>query len=219
MNHSRTNTRTNEALIDLEGIPETVPDGAALCIAKPAPLTEYALPLHITNQYADGEDCRIIITSSITAEETIRQEQQVVATADRRLGIIDTTADEHLEALYQENPIISIPRSGDLTQVTLALWDLEESFSKTYPKTHVILRSLTPILNDSSIEGVRNVLETVIEHQRSRSCLTVFSVEYTEHSEPTMAALEILVDGVVWVEQTANDEHQLDYHRTRNIDW
>nr|WP_126663559.1 hypothetical protein [Haloterrigena salifodinae] len=141
----------------------------------------------------------------------------MAATADHRLEIIDTTADEHLEALYQENPIISIPRSGDLTQVTLALWDLEESFSKTHP-THVVLRSLTPILNDSSIEGVRNVLENVIEHQRSRSCLTIFSVEYTEHSEPTMAAPESLVDGVVWVEQTSNDELQLDYHRTRNTD-
>nr|WP_306055354.1 hypothetical protein [Natronococcus sp. AD5] len=61
------------------------------------------------------------------------------------------------------------------------------------------------------------MLENVIEHQRSHSCLTVFSVEYTEHSEPTMTALENLVDGVVRVEQTATGELRLDYHRARNI--
>lgn len=208
---------TDDALIDCDDLPEIIPEKSVLCIAKPAPLTERALPLRIANRYADNADCRVIVTSSVGAEETIAQQKSIGWSTASRLGVVDTTADEHLAALYQNNPTVFLPRSGDLTQISLALEELEESLSSSCSKTHVVFRSLTPILAESSLDGVRSVLKCVIEHQRTDSSLTVFSVEYTEHGEATMTALEKLVDGIVWTEQTANDGLRLTYQRARNL--
>nr|WP_136351010.1 hypothetical protein [Natronorubrum bangense] len=141
----------------------------------------------------------------------------IVQSGESRLGVVDTTGEERLDALYQENPTIFLPRPGDLAQISIAVEELEESLSSSCSKTHVVLRSLTPILAESSLDGVRSILERIIEHQRSNSSLTVFSVEYTEHGKATMTALKKLVDGIVWIEQTTTDDLQLNYRRVRNL--
>lgn len=216
MSHSNRNIREfGDSTVDFEGIPDTISDDSTICIAKPAPLTEYALPLRITDRYAADNDCRIIVTSSVSAEETIRQQESLTRAAASRIGVVDTTADEYLESLYREHPTISIPRPGELSQLAIAVWDLHEALSTSCSKTHVILRSLTPILDTEPLERVTNVLEQLISQQRSRSGLTVFSIEYTEHDETTMAALEDLADGIIWVEQTGDRNLRFDYRRVR----
>lgn len=218
MNHSETDEPVNsDAAIDWTGLPDTVSNGSAICIAKPAPLTDYALPLRVVDRYADSSACRIIVTPAVEADETIRQHDAMSSSADSRLGIIDLTGDEHLDVLYQSNPVIYRPHPGELAQITIALWEVENTLSSSCSKTHLIFRSLTPILLEDDLERVTNVLERVIDQQRSDSSLTVFSVDYTEHDERTMTALKDLVDGVVWVEQGGNRELQLEYRRTRTV--
>lgn len=216
MNYRNRNIRELEdSTVDFEGIPDTISDDSTICIAKPAPLTEYAVPLRITDRYTAANDCRIIVTSSVSAEETIQQQKSLTHTAASRIGVVDMTAGEHLESLYQENPTISIPRPGELSQLAIAVWDLHEALSTSCSKTHVILRSLTPILDEEPLERVTNVLERLIRRQRSSSSLTVFSIEYTEHDEATIAAFKDLADGIVWVEQAGDRNLRLDYRRVR----
>lgn len=219
MNHSKQDIwETEDSYIEFEGEPDKIPDDSAICIAKPAPLVEYAIPLHVTNRYTDRDDCRIIVTSSVSAEETIRQQQAITPSASSRLGVVDATADEYLASLYQKNPTISLPRPGELSQLALSVWELHEALSMSCSKTHVILRSLTPILEEEPLERVTNVLERLMEQQRSNSSLTVFSIEYTEHDEATMAVLEELVNGIFWIEQTGQQGLRLDYQRARTYD-
>ncbi|MHC3439972.1 DUF7504 family protein [Natrialbaceae archaeon A-gly3] len=217
MNETSTNTHgIDDDSLDLRDLPETVPSGSVICIAKPAPLTGHALSLRITDHYTDCDDCRIIVTPSVSAEETIQQQNALTPSADHRLGIIDTTATEHLEALYQENPTVYLPRTGELTQITLALWELEEALSTPCSTPHMIFRSLTPVLAEEGLDRVTNILEQIIEYQRTHSSLTVFSVEYTEHDEETMIALETLADRIIWVEQTAERNPRLEHYRIQS---
>lgn len=216
MNRSRSDASVSDDLFqNHDEIPETLPDGSAICIAKPAPLVDYAIPLRVVNRYADRTECRIIVTSSVSADETIQQQQATDPSTDARLGIVNTTADEHLASLYQENPTISLPCPGELSQLALAVWDLHEALSSSCPKTHVIFRSLSPMLNEEPLERVTSVVEQVIDRQRADSSLTVCSIEYTKHDEATMAALKELVDGIIWVEQTEKRDLRFDYQRTR----
>lgn len=217
MNYSETDNQINpEDSIDFEGLPNTIQSRSALCIAKPAPLTDYALPLHITNRYADHDDCRIIVTPSVDAEETIHQQETISPMADNHLGVIDTTANKHRDALYQPIPIVYRPHPGELAQITLALGELDTALSPACSKTHLILRSLTPSFAEISRERIFNVLKQLIKRQQSNSSLTVFSVQYTEHNESTMTALAELVDAVIWVEQGSNRTLRFDYQQTRN---
>lgn len=202
--------------VDLEAIPRSVPNGSVICVAGPSPLTDYALPLRITDRYTATDDCRIIVTTATGADETIAQQNAITPAGGHRVGVIDTTADEHVASLYQEHPTISLARTGELTQITLALWDLEEALSTACSTPHVIVRSLTPILEQAGLERVTNVLESVIEHQRAAGSLTVFGIEYTAHDERTMAALERLADGIVWVERTGQGDLELEYQRTHH---
>lgn len=216
MNHSEPDTReVDESLLGFEDVPDTLSTDSAICIAKPAPLAEYAVPLRITDRYTDRNDCRIIVTPSIGTDETVRQQQTITPSGDYRMGIVDTTADEHLDALYQENPTIYLPHPGELSQISLAVWDLYEALSSSCSNTHVILRSLTPLLAEKRLERVTNVLERLIEHQRAHSNRLVFGIEYTEHDEATMAALRDLVDGIVWIEQASDRSLRLEYRRAR----
>ncbi|NUB93530.1 hypothetical protein HT576_21300 [Haloterrigena sp. SYSU A121-1] len=216
MNHSNQNIwKTEACAVDFEGIPDAIPDDSTICIAKPAPLTEYAIPLRITDRYTADNDCRVIVTSLVSAEETIQQQQSLTHSAVSRIGVVDTRADGYLESLYQENPTISLPQPGELSQLAIAARDLHEALSTSCSKPHVILRSLTPILDAEPLERVTNVLERLIRQQSSSSSLTVFSIDYTEHDEATMAALEALADGIVWVEQTGERPLRFDYRRVR----
>lgn len=217
MNHAETDDRIDPGeAIDFEGLPKTIRSRSVVCIAKPAPLTEYALPLRITNRYADPDDCRIILTPSVEAGETIRQQDAISPMDDTRLGILDTASDKYRDALYQPTPVVYRPHPGELAQITLALWELETALSPSCPKTHLLVRSLTPILTADSRERVINVLKQLIKRQQSNSSLTVFSVQYTDHSESAMTALTALADGVVWVERGSNGTLRFDYQRTRN---
>ncbi|RQH00080.1 hypothetical protein EA472_12790 [Natrarchaeobius oligotrophus] len=202
--------------VDLDTLPRSIPDGSVICVARSSPLTDNALPLRITERYAAPDDCRIIVTTATDADETIAQQNAITPTGEHRVGVIDTTADDHVESLYQEHPTISLARTGELTQITLALWDLEEALSTSCSTPHVIVRSLTPTLEQAGLERLTNVLESVIEHQRAAGSLTVFGIEYTAHDERTMAALETLVDGIVWVERTGQGDLELEYRRTHH---
>lgn len=150
------------------------------------------------------------------AGETIHQQKAISPIADSCLGVIDTTADNRRDALYQPTPIVYRTHPGELAQITLALGELDTALTPFSSKTHFVLRSLTPILAANGCECVINVLEQLIKRQQANSSLTVFSVQYTEHSESTMTALTELADGVIWVERESNRTLQLDYQRTRN---
>lgn len=203
----------DEISIDFSRIPKRIPEKSVLCIAKPASLTEYALPLRIIDRYADKSDCRIIVTSSVSAEETIRQHNEITTSSDICLGVIDTN--DQRSSLYQENPRISIPHLGDLVQLDLAIDDLQNTNSTSCSETHVIFRSLTPVLSEAHTEPVANLLRRVSRRTRSNSGHTIFGIEYTKHSEETVALLEKLADGIIWVEQTSPQNFRFEYQRTR----
>lgn len=210
------NTRPDDDPVDLDTLPETVASGSTLLVATPEPIDEYALPLRIADRYARSDECRLVVTATVDAERTIRQQLSVSPSPAPGFGVVDATGDEHLLSLYQEYPTVYLPYPGELAHVSLALWELETALSPSRPNPHLIFRSLSPLLAEDSLERVTNVLGRLIEQRRSSGSLTVLGVEYTAHDEHTMAALRALADAVVWVDTSPDARLELEYRRIRN---
>ena len=208
----------DERSIELQTLPESVPPGAAILLAKPAPFDEFELPLRVVAQYTDSDECLIAATTSLTADEIIRQYTDNRSTGFGRFGVIDATAKHYQSAPYQEHPTISIQYPGELVQLTLAFWELHTAFSKSCLRTHFVIQSLTPLLLEDDLDRVVNVLQNRIERQRENSSLTVCSIQYTQHDDATMNALMQIFDGVLWVEESADGQLGFDYERARGRD-
>lgn len=201
--------------IDFEDVPGTVPDGSTLLVAKPAPLEEYALTPRLVDRYANPDEGRLVVTTTVDADRTIRNHRAISAEASDRLGIVDASDRRQPSSPFQQYPTVSLPHPGELTRIVLALWELNATMSSTCNRTHVVVRSLTPILEEEPIERVARVIDQLADRKREDDGLLVVSVEYTAHDEATMSYLRELVDAVVWAEVAADGPLELEYRRAR----
>lgn len=203
--------------ITLDSLPTDIPDGSAILVAKPASLLEHSLPLQITNRYAKPGDRRVVLTTTVDAERTIEQHLALSrGSPDERVGVVDVSGEDHPSAPFQKNPTVSLPDPSELTRIVMALWELGSTLSKRGSATHVVVRSLTPMLEAERLARVARVVEQLVERQRSVGGVAVFGIEYTSHDDRTMVELSEIVDGVVWVEETSDGQLRFDLQRSRN---
>lgn len=202
--------------VALHDLPDELPDGSSILVAKPTSLTDHALTLRLSDRYADPDDCRLVLTTEIDAARTIDQHDEIAdGSAAGRLGVVDATESHQPSAPFQEHPTVSLPNPAELTRIVLALQQLESTLSKDCETINVVVRSLTPMLDGSRLEQVIRVVEQLVERQRSAGGVAVFGMEYTRHGDRTMRALSDTVDAIVWVEESTNGPH-LDFQRARS---
>ena len=191
--------------VDLSALPEALPAGSSVLVAKPDSLTEHALSLRISSRYADLDDARLVLTTAVDADRTIEQYRAIVADSGAgRLGVVDASEGYQPSAPFQECPTVSLPNPSELTRIVLALQQLESTLAAQAPTIDVVVRSLSPMLTGSRLEQVVRVVDQLVDRQRSIGGVAVFGLEYTRHDDRTMRELQELVDAVVWVEETAD---------------
>ncbi len=205
---NRMDLSTDDGGVALHELPDELPDGSSILVAKPASLSDYALTLRVSDRYADPDDCRLILTTAVGAARTIDQHESVVTgSAERRFGVVDASDGHQPSAPFQEHPTVSLPNPSELTRIVLALQQLESTLSKDCATINVVVRSLSPILEGTRLEPVTRVVEQLIDRQRAAGGIAVFGLEYTRHDNRTMTALRDRVDAVVWVEDTPSGLH------------
>ncbi|WP_425499142.1 DUF7504 family protein [Natronosalvus rutilus] len=198
--------------LDFEGLPDSLTEDSVILVAKPAPLEEHAVSLRILDRYTSPEERRIVVTTAISAERTIRQQTALESPDSGRFGVVDATPQNHPSSPFQKYPVVSLPHSVELTRLVLALWELEASMASDSRTTHFGIRSLTPLLADEGLERTISVLEHLIEG-RTDSGLVVLGLEYTRHNEATLSALREIVDGIVWIEERTDGSISAEYRR------
>ena len=199
----------------LRDLPDELPAGSSILVAKPAPMDDRTLTLRLSDRYADPADCRLVLTTAVDAERTIDQHRAVVDdSASGRLAVVDASGGNRPSAPFQEHPTVSLPNPSELTRIVLALQQLESTLSRDCETIDVVVRSLSPILEETRLQHVTRVVDQLAARQRSDGGVAVFGIEYTRHDDRTMRRLAGLVDAVVWVEATG-DETDFDVQWTR----
>jgi len=124
---------------------------------------------------------------------------------------VDTSSpDQSLSAVYDETPVIFTPSPGDLERLTIALSDLTDANQSQNGDQHLVVRSLTPILETTPTERVETVLDR-ITGLRTTNGLCLLGIDYTAHDEDTLQTIAGHTDGILWITRSADGDLEIDY--------
>lgn len=198
--------------ISSETVPETLTGGRTLLVACPGPPRQYALGLQALATNASSADTAIIVTTTETATRTIETFDALAGNAPQpTLKFVDSSSpDQSLSAVYDETPVIFTPSPGDLERLTIALSDLTDANQSRHGDQHLVVRSLTPILETTPTERVETVLDR-ITGLRTSNGLCLLGIDYTAHDEDTLQTLAGHTDGILWITHTADGDLEIDY--------
>ena len=211
-----TDVSVDPEALHVASFPGGLSAGSTVLIASAGDLSQYAVDLHALCQYSRADDTALVVTTTESADRMVETFGRLCSESDRpSLGIVDTTSErQSVSALYDETPVIFTPSPGDLERLTLALSDLSNNDSPSNGNRHLLVRSLTPILETTSAARVCTILER-ITGLRSGAGLCLLGLDYTAHDEETMEAVTEQADGVLWVTQTSPDSVEIEYRQAR----
>jgi hypothetical protein len=196
--------------------PESLTAGATVLLASAGDPSQYLVDLRALCRYGTADDVAFVITTTMSVEDIIDAYDQLCPPSDRpALRFVDTTsAGQSVSVLYGEPPVVLIPSLDDLERLVLGLSDLSGTHPPATGARHLVIQSLTPLLETTATAHVCSILER-ITGLRSERGLCLLGLDYTAHDEATMSALTEHVEGILWVTQTATDRLDLEYQPGR----
>lgn len=162
-------------------------------------------------RFGSQDDTAFIVTTTKSAKTTVADFDRYCAKAERpATGVVDTTSEHQFVAsLFEGTPTIFTPSPGDLERLVLALSELTDRFPPGPAPRHLLIRSLTPILEATPPDRLCPVLER-LTGLRTQTGLCLFGIDYTAHDTATMNAISDVVDGILWITPTS-EGIELDY--------
>lgn len=204
------------ASLNRETFPERFSAGATVLVATAGNPSQTAVDIRALCAFGTPSDRALLVTTSKSATETMETFATLCTDSERpALGFVETTStDPSVPAIYDETPVILTPSPGDLERIVVALAELSADTPPATGNRHLVVRSLTPMLESTSNSQMGAVLER-ISGLRSEGGLCLFGIDYTAHDEATLDAVAKQVDGILWVTRDDSDSLQLEYRPTR----
>lgn len=201
---------------DQEPFPERFGTGETVLVATAGDPSVPAVDIRVLCQYGDVADRVLIVTTTRSATQTVETVDHFCSeTARPALGFVETTSNQpSVSAIYDDVPVILTPSPGDLERLVVALTELCRDDPPAHGDRHLIVRSLTPLLEAAPVDRVCRVLER-ISGLRTSGGLCLWGIDYTAHDETTMAAVVEGVDSVLWVTQDGPNDLAFEYQLTR----
>lgn len=195
---------------EFPAFPDGIQSRPTVLIAAPFDPTPYAIDLRALCRYGHAGEPALVVTTTASADVSIEAYETVCSDSDRpSLGIVDTiSARQSMSDPYRRTPVVYTPAPGDLERTVLALSELTDGRSQSIGTRHLVVRSLTPMIEATSSAQVCAILDR-ISGLRVGSGRCLLGIAYTAHDEETMSALAERVDGILWV--TEGSENQLTF--------
>lgn len=196
--------------------PAAVSGGSTVLVAGTVDPSSYALGLRMLCQYGDAAHAGLVVTSTETADETIARYESVCPDDAPSIGLVDTRSErQYLSSLYGPTPTVYTPSTADLERIVIALAELSETAVPPTDSRHLVVRSVTPLLEHASADRVCHVLQR-ISGLRTSDGIGYIGIDYTEHGQETVEALAQQVDGIVWVTRGSGKGVTFDYQPARS---
>lgn len=196
----------------VDSLPERVEDGATVLVATAGDPTQYGPCLDILYQRGQHDDLALVVTTTGSAAGTVERYGGLGRGRDGpALALVDTVSEgQSVSAVYDETPVMFTPAPGDVERLVIALSDLTEGGPSASGDRHLVIRSLTPILEAASTDRVLAVLGRILG-LRTGAGLCLLGIDYTAHDEATRSAIADRTDGVLWVTQPSSDQLAVEY--------
>lgn len=214
---STSESSTHYERVEVETFPDGLSSGSTILIAGAVDPSTYVLSLHALCQYGHTNETALVVTTLESADQTVNTYETICPDSDRpALNLVDTTSEQqYIPAVYEETPVVYIPSPSDLERLVLALSNLTEHRPSSNRARHLVVRSITPLLENSTTARVCTVLER-ITGLRTGNGLCLIGLDYTAHDEATMAALSKHVDSMLWVTKDVENRLELTFYPTQS---
>lgn len=190
----------DRATLPADALPEGRSAGATVLVASAGDPTRHALGLQSLAAVGTADDTALVVTTTESAAATVETARGVFG-ADGRpsFGLVDTgSKGQSLSSTLGGEPVVYTPSPADLERLVVALDELSGDGPPVDGARHLLVRSLTPVLESASPAQIRAVLRQVSDI-RTGDGTTLVGVDFTAHDEAAVAALTGVVDGVLWV--------------------
>ncbi|WP_254820813.1 DUF7504 family protein [Haloglomus halophilum] len=203
---------SDEPTLHIDTLPERVEDGATVLVATAGDPSRLGVCLELLYQRGTAADSALVVTTVESAEATHDRYGRLAAgRAGPALRIVDTVSEgQSVSALYGETPVVFTPNVGDLERLVIALSDLAGEATPSDGARHLVIRSLTPMLDAVPADRVCTVLERIVE-LRTGGGLCLLGIDYTAHDEETMRTIAAETDGVLWATEQEPDRVEFAY--------
>lgn len=210
------NSAADTEVLQLGPLPDRLDEGSTVLVASIGDPSVDAISLQILRQYGTAADTAFVVTTTESAAQTIETYTSLARATDcPSLKIVDTVSEQQtVSALYGETPVVFTPSPGDLEQLVVMLSELAGHTASATGARHLVIRSLTPILESAATTQVCTTLDR-ITGLRSETGLCLLGLDYTAHDTETMMRLTDHVDGVLWVTQSSSGQLEFKYQPTR----
>lgn len=188
--------------VQYETVPGGLSAGSNVLVAGTVDPSRYAIGLEILCQLGQSDDTALVVTTTESADQTVdRYERLGGKTNCPALALVDTTSEQQsISAPYGDHPVVFIPAPGDLERLVVGLSELTSSRPPESGTRHLLVRSLTPLLENTATDDVCAILER-ISGLRTGDGLNLFGLRYTAHDEETVSAVSRHVDAILWVSE------------------
>lgn len=205
MNDTFDSASAQEAL-QIDTFPDGLVAGSTVLLAGDVDPVTYAVGLRALCHYGHSDESALVVTTTESANQTLTSYNTVCSDSDRPFLSFADTASTHqyINNVYGEPPTVQIPSPGDLERLMVALSDLAQNSSAQNNTRHLLVRSLTPLLESAPSTRVWAVLEQITGLQ-TETGLSFLGVDAAAHSEKTMIELTDRVDGVLWITRTSGN--------------
>lgn len=196
--------------IEHDSFPGDIAPGSTVLVAGSVDPAVKAVGLNALARSGGGDDIALVVTTTDSADETASTYDTICqSSAAPSLRLVDTTSEgQSVSALYEKYPVVFVPSPGDLERLVIGLSDLTAMPGPSTGARHLVIRSLSPIMENASVEDVCAVLER-ISGLRTGTGYTFFGLDYTAHDEETIRAITDHVDVILWV--TEHSDGALDF--------
>lgn len=199
----------------VDALPNRFADGGTFLLACAGDPTSFDVDLRALCEFGSPDETAFIVTTTRSAADTVTAVDAQCEKSERpALGLVDTTsAHQSVSSLFGGTPTIYTPSPGDLERLVLALSELTDRFPPGNAPRHLLVQSLTPILQTTTVDRLCQVLQR-IAGIRTQTGLCLFGIDYTAHDSDTMTAIGNVVDGILWI-TPSDDGVEFGFQHTR----
>ncbi|WP_193570247.1 MULTISPECIES: hypothetical protein [Halorussus] len=182
----------------------------ALLVAGTVDPAEYALDLRLLSRVGSPDETAFVVATTGSREDVLAHTRDDDAAGVGSLAVVDTVSeDQYLTAPYADVPTVFMPSADDLERVVIGLSDLTGTVVPATGTRHLVVRSLTPMIEGATAGRVCRLLERT-EGLRTGDGLGIFGIDYTAHDEETMRELTSVVDRLLWVSEDSDGRLQFE---------
>lgn len=178
--------------------------GQTVLVAESGDLRRHAVDLRLLAARSDPAEGAAFVSTQTGSKAMLEAYESLDAeAASDVLGVVDAVShDQNIPASYRETPVSHVAGPHDLARLSVAVGDLMGAAEREDRRRHLVVQSLTPLLERSESDVVERFVRGTTSDSTVADGFSILRVDFTAHDEATLKRVRNAADLVLWVEES-----------------